>query len=158
MGTFSSETSANRHNSSKFETLIALQNDLRWLLLHSWFSKFPRGRPPGPPYKKSCTGKFWISFFYPNSAPRRHPLILIQRRCYFLGICLWQNMLLWSVVLFVASFLPPFWFSPILPLLLLGYGLLLCKGKFPAFFFFFFFGSGKFYWLSKFSTDKWLIA
>ena len=46
MGTFSSETSANGHNSSKFETLIALQNDLRWLLLHSCFSKFPRGRPP----------------------------------------------------------------------------------------------------------------
>ena len=32
--------------------------------------------------------------------------------------------------------------------------LLLCKGKFPAFFA----GSGKFYWLSKFSTDKWLIV
>ena len=76
MGTFSSETSANRHNSGKFEILIALQNDLRWLLLHSWFSKFPRGWFPGPPYKKRYTGEFWISFFYPTSAPwcYLHPL------------------------------------------------------------------------------------
>ena len=49
MGTFSSETAANRHNSGKFETLNALKNDLIWLLLHSWFSKFFRGRTPGPP-------------------------------------------------------------------------------------------------------------
>ena len=40
MGTFSSETAANRHNSGKFETLKRFANDLIWLLLHSWFSKF----------------------------------------------------------------------------------------------------------------------
>ena len=45
MGTFCSETSANRHNSGKFEILIALQIDLIWLFLHFWFSKFPRGGP-----------------------------------------------------------------------------------------------------------------
>ena len=71
MGTFSSETSANKL-SGKFETLIALQNDPRWLLLHSWFSKFPRGLAPGPPYKKRYTGKFWNSLFYPTSVLRRH--------------------------------------------------------------------------------------
>ena len=49
MGTFSSETAANRHNSGKFETLNALQNDLMWLPLHSWFSKFFGGGPPDPP-------------------------------------------------------------------------------------------------------------
>ena len=38
MGTFSSATDENRHNSGKFETLNALQNDLIRLLLHSWFS------------------------------------------------------------------------------------------------------------------------
>ena len=89
MRTFCSETSANRHNSGKFEILIALQNDLRWLFLHSWFSKFPWGRSPGPPYKR-YTGKFGISFFYPTSVPRRHPHLplissLIQKR-YLLGI------------------------------------------------------------------------
>ena len=57
------------YNSGKFETLIALQNDLRWLLLHTWFSKFPRGRSPGPPYKKRYSGKFWISSFI---QPLRH--------------------------------------------------------------------------------------
>ena len=76
MGTFSSETSANKHNSDKIETLIALQNDPRWLFLHSWFSKFPRGRSPGPPYKKRYTGKFGISFFCPTFVPRRHPTSL----------------------------------------------------------------------------------
>ena len=48
MGTFSSETAANRHNSDKFETLNTLQNDLIWLLLHSWFSFFSGGGPPDP--------------------------------------------------------------------------------------------------------------
>ena len=28
---------------------LSLQNDLRWLLLLSWFSKFFLGGPPGPP-------------------------------------------------------------------------------------------------------------
>ena len=42
MGTFSSETSANMHNSDKIETLIALQDEPTWLFLHSLFSKFPR--------------------------------------------------------------------------------------------------------------------
>ena len=79
----------NKH-SGKFETLIALQNDPRWLLLHSWFSKFPRGVAPGPAYKKRYTGKFWISLFYPTSAPRRHPLpppiiILMQNTLLFAG-------------------------------------------------------------------------
>ena len=48
MGTFSSETAANWHNSGKFETLNILQNDLIWLLLHSWFSFFSGGGPLDP--------------------------------------------------------------------------------------------------------------
>ena len=111
MGTFSSETSENRHNSGKFETLIALQNDLRWLLLlgkawnkwglsplkhlqidnsgkfetlialqndlrwvllHSWFSKFPRGRPPDHPTRRDTRGNFGSHSFI---QPLRHAAI-----------------------------------------------------------------------------------
>ena len=36
------------HNSGKSATLNTLQNDLKWLLLHSWFSNFFRGGPPDP--------------------------------------------------------------------------------------------------------------
>ena len=57
MGTFSSEIAADRHNSRKFETLNALQNDLIWLVLHSWFSKFFEGGPPDPP-TRGTHGKF----------------------------------------------------------------------------------------------------
>ena len=49
MRTSSSETAANRHNSGKFETLNALQNDLIWLPLHSCFSFFFSGEDPRPP-------------------------------------------------------------------------------------------------------------
>ena len=52
MGTFSSESAANKHNSGKFETLNALQNDLIWLLLHSWFSFFFTGEDIRAPYNK----------------------------------------------------------------------------------------------------------
>ena len=50
METFSSETVANRNNSGKSETLNALQNDLIWLLLHSWFSFFG-----GDTHARYCT-------------------------------------------------------------------------------------------------------
>ena len=56
MGTFSSEATANRHNSDKFETLTALQNDLRWLFLLSWFPNFPRGGSPDHPTRKDTRG------------------------------------------------------------------------------------------------------
>ena len=48
-GTFSSETSANRHNSGKCETLIALQNDLRFpafLVFKRTFIMLMAGRIP----------------------------------------------------------------------------------------------------------------
>ena len=133
MGTSSSETSANRHNSGKSEILIALQNDPRWHLLHSWFSKFPRVCPPGPPYKKRYMGKFWISFFYPTSVPRRHlhPLSSAHtgtKTLLFARHLIWQSMILWSVVLSVACLPPPF--SPILRLLLLGNGYCYTKVSF----------------------------
>ena len=73
-------------------------------------------------------------------------------------------MILWSVVLFVAckqNYLSRTPFSPILRLLLLEYGYCYVIVSFERFllllfFFLFFAGSGKFYWLSKFSTDYWL--
>ena len=117
MRTFSPETSA---NSGKFETLIALQNDQRWLFLHTWFSKFPRTTLP-----ESYMGNFWISFFYPTSAPRRpppphtHTPLFWYKKCrYFLGICLWAELPL----------PPPF--SSTLLLLLIGYGYCYVKVSF----------------------------
>ena len=52
MVTVFSETSTNRLNSGNLQTLIALQNGLRWLLLHSRFSKVSSGGPAKPPTRK----------------------------------------------------------------------------------------------------------
>ena len=41
------------------QTLNALQNDLIWLLLHSWFSEFFGG---GPPYKRYTWKRVWTGF------------------------------------------------------------------------------------------------
>ena len=82
MGTFSSETSANRHNSGKFETLIALQNDLRWFLQLSWLSK--SGGGPRITLQEEILGLILLSNLC-ATPPRRHPhLILTQKRCYLL--------------------------------------------------------------------------
>ena len=70
MGTFFSETSANRHNSGKFETLIALQNDLRWLLLHSWFSK--SGGGPRITLQEEILGVFLLSNLCATLPPPSH--------------------------------------------------------------------------------------
>ena len=141
MGIFSSEISANRNNSNKFETLIALQNVLRWLLLHSWFSKFPRGRPPGPPYKRRYMGKFWISFNYPTSAPRRHhphPLSYWYKNAQIFARHLPMTVYDFVIRGFICSLwaelpIPPP-FSPIKLLLLLGYGYCYVKVSFQRFF------------------------
>ena len=136
MGIFSSETSANRHNSGKFETLIALQNDMRWFFLHSWFSKFP------PSLQEEILGKFLGSHSfiqplrYAATPLPSHQLILIQKLCYKGRHLIWQSMILWSVVLFVAceqNYLSRPLFSYITSASA-WVRLLLCKGKFPAFF------------------------
>ena len=135
MGTFSSEKSANKH-SGKFETLIALQNDPRWLLLHSWFSKFPGGggggeRGPRTTLQERIHGKI-LDLIILSNLCANHPTIII----------LMQNTLLFArhlpmiicdfvirLVLFVAceqNYLSR-------PLFLL------CKGKVSSVFFFFFF-------------------
>ena len=88
MGFFSSETSANRDNSGKFETLIALQNDLRWLLLHSWFFKILSGEAPRTTLQEEIHEKILDHSF---SQPMRHAATpsqtdTKQKRCYLLGI------------------------------------------------------------------------
>ena len=147
MGTFSSETSANWHKSGKFETLIALQNDLRWLFLHSWFSKFPRGRSPGPSYKKRYKEKFGISFFYPTSVPRHHPHSPLISSYWYKNVICWAiDMIIYDFVICgfigrIISIDPLFSYITSASALI---WLLLCSV---------FDGSGQFYWLSKFSTD-----
>ena len=114
------------YNSGKFETLIALQNDLRWLLLHTWFPKFPRGRSPGPPYNKKYTGKFWISFFYPTSvlcpSPSPPPSHTDTKKTLF------------SRHLPMSRTTSPAPFFSYITSASDWIRLLLCKGKFPAFF------------------------
>ena len=140
MVTFSSETSANRHNWGKFETLIALQNDLRWLSCILGFQIFPgRGPlPPGPPYMKRYTGKFGISFFYPTSAPHRPPppssahadiKTLFARHLIMIKI---YDFVIRGFICSLWTELPlPPPFSPIL--LLLGYGYCYVKVSFQHF-------------------------
>ena len=84
MGTFSSETAANRPNSGKFETLNTLQNDLIWLLLHSWFSFFfPGGGPPTKVHMEKLN-----LFSNHTSAPRQKCFIMIQIiMIYLLSVC-----------------------------------------------------------------------
>ena len=54
-GDFRHETSTSRLNSGNRKTLIALQNDLNWLLLYSFFPIFPEGKAPAPPTRKLGT-------------------------------------------------------------------------------------------------------
>ena len=136
MGTFSSETSANRHNSGKFETLIALQNDPRWLLLHSWFSKFPRGRPPDLPTRKDARWNFG-SRFLSNLCATPPPTSHTDTKTLLFARHLPKTIYDFLIRGFICSLwgelpLPPP-FSPTLLLLLLG-----GKGTFPAVFFFLF--------------------
>ena len=70
MGTFSSETAANIHNSDKFETLKALHNDLIWLLQHSWFFNFFTGNDPTTPLQEVHVEKLHL-FSNHTSAPRK---------------------------------------------------------------------------------------
>ena len=122
------------------------------------FQNFPGG---GPPHKKTYTGRFWISSFYPTSAAHRQTrppppnpsIILMQKTLLFAGHL---PMIIYDFVIhgFICSLwaelpLPPP-FSPIfIPLLLLGYGYCYAKVSVQRLFA----GGGKFYWLSKFSTD-----
>ena len=123
--------------------------------------KISPGVAPGPPYKNRYTGKFWISLLYPTSVPRRHPHPNHQTDAKHVVICwasAYDNLWFCDPTGFICSLrvelpLPPH-FSPIF-ILLLGYGYCFVKVlvSFQVFFFFFFAGSGKFYWLSKFSTE-----
>ena len=87
------KTSANKH-SGKSEILIALQNDPRWRLLHSWFSKFPRGGGggvPDHPTRKDTRGNFGSHYFIQplRHAGTPHPpppiIILMQNTLLFAG-------------------------------------------------------------------------
>ena len=168
MGTFSSETSANRHNSSKFETLIALQNDTRWLLLQSCFFFFfffffflisPWEAPPDHPTRRDTREILDLILFYSTSAPRRPPppprphltpIILMHKTLLFAGHL---PMIIYDFGIrgFICSLcteLPLL--SPFPPIFITSASdwirLLLCKGKFPAFFFVFFFCCFLFCW------------
>ena len=96
MGIFSSEISANRHNSGKFETLIALQNDLRWLLLHSWFSKFPRGRPPRTTLQEEIHGEILVLVQLSNFCAIISSIYAENQTWVnkFLGFCIRRNIFL----------------------------------------------------------------
>ena len=121
MGTFSFETAANRHNSDKFETVNPLKNDLIWLLLHSWFSKFFRQRTPGSPYNR-YTWKHYVSFLITPLLHAEDCIIMIQIiGIYLLSVCdcqILKTMIFFLSVLY--SFVacdhdsPPHFFSPIL--------------------------------------------
>ena len=89
MGTFSSETVANRHNSGKFDTLNVLQNDLLWLLLHSWFSKFFGGGPPSPPSPIQEVHMEKKHIFSNHSSAPRQKLCYndTNHRDYLLSVC-----------------------------------------------------------------------
>ena len=79
MGTFSSEIAANRHNSGKFETFNALRNDLIWLLLHSWFSKYFSGEVPRTPLPYNrYTWKHYVSFLITPLLRAEDCVIMIQ--------------------------------------------------------------------------------
>ena len=143
MGTFSSETFANRHNSGKFETLIALQNDPRWFLLHSWFSKFSRGRSPHHPTRRDTLGNFGSHPFiqplcHTTMPPPPHShtdtkTLLFARH---LSMMILDDFVIHGFICSLWAEVPlPSPFSPTLLLLLLLYGY--CYVKFPAFFFFF---------------------
>ena len=101
MGTSSSEIAANRHNSGKFETFNALQNDLIWLLLHSWFQNFSEEDPWTPP-TRGTLGKIAFLFFTPLlHAP--NCVIMIQIIViYLLSVCDCQFLKICG--LFICSF------------------------------------------------------
>ena len=153
MGTFSSETSANKY-SGKFETLMALQNDPRWLLMHSWFSKCPRGWPPDHPTRTDTRGHFGSHYFIQPlchaDIPTPTPItILIAKHVVICWASVYDNLWFCDPTGFICSLrvelpLPPP-FSPIfILLLLLGYGYCYVKvdlslqGFFLCVFFFFF--------------------
>ena len=135
MGTFSSETSA---NSGKFETLIALQNDPRWLFLHTWFSNFPRGSPPPPPPlpPDHPTRRVTWGNFGSHSSIQPLPHAATPPPSYTD-----TKKLLFSRHLPMSRTTSPAPFFFYITSASDWIRLLLCKGKFPALFA----GSGKFY-------------
>ena len=115
MVTFFSETSTSRLNSDNLKTLIALQNGLKWLLLHSRFSKFSEESGGGPrtTYKKA--GKTSISSTNPTLFPHSVTKWSNDTFSFYLPVIakirsLWfviRNFIYWQLVTRSTSCSPP---------------------------------------------------